>query len=218
MAIESISHRIFNTSTDVWSFGILMWELFSLAHVPYADVASENILIYLQQGQRMLRPIYATHELYELMLACWCVEPERRPSFDELTNSLHNMLPAELALQFVERNKQYVNVTLNSTDGYLKVFSPSAKPNRYLNVYSMTTKPGLSQQSSTNDDDVHDRYPKVLSTAEMSEPTKPPANNESQHSVADQSSTGGVEDLAPTMVESPDTFSDSESRVISTKL
>lgn len=64
MAIESLRDRIFSTQTDVWSFGIVLWELFSLACTPYPGIeADENLYFKILEGTRMEKPEYATTEL-----------------------------------------------------------------------------------------------------------------------------------------------------------
>lgn len=127
LAIESLSHKIFNTSTDIWSFGIFMWELFSMAQVPYADVPTEKMLVRLQEGHRLLRPKYATQSLYDVMRECWCVEPGHRPRFDTLARRLGEMLPADVRQEFIDMNDQYMQVNIEEGRGegdYLSALLP----------------------------------------------------------------------------------------------
>lgn len=64
LAIESISDRVFNTHTDVWSFGIVLWELFTLGKVPYPGMkADEELYFKLKDGYRMEKPGFATQDM-----------------------------------------------------------------------------------------------------------------------------------------------------------
>ena len=63
MAVESISDMIFSTKSDVWSFGVVMWEIFTLADSPYPHIKSENVYEKLIEGYRLEIPTYATQEM-----------------------------------------------------------------------------------------------------------------------------------------------------------
>lgn len=67
MAVESIARSLFSTESDVWSFGIVLWELFTLAETPYSEVKDssqfEELSSKLVKGQRLRKPDYATNEM-----------------------------------------------------------------------------------------------------------------------------------------------------------
>lgn len=84
MAIESLEKCIYSTKTDVWSYGVLLWELMTRGVTPYPDVDVFDIYPYLKEGRRMLRPRYCPTLLYKIMLSCWQENPASRPTFDEL--------------------------------------------------------------------------------------------------------------------------------------
>ncbi|XP_023245092.1 vascular endothelial growth factor receptor 1-like [Copidosoma floridanum] len=84
MAIESIRDGVFSTMSDVWSFGVVLWEFFSLAQIPYSGVGFEVMYQKLIRGYRMSKPAYATDDIYNIMLHCWEEEPTSRPSFTML--------------------------------------------------------------------------------------------------------------------------------------
>lgn len=92
MAPESLEKSIYNAKTDVWSYGVLLWELMTRGVVPYPDVDNFDIYRYLKEGRRMLRPRYCPVLLYKIMLSCWDEDPGKRPSFDELVVKVSDVI------------------------------------------------------------------------------------------------------------------------------
>ncbi|KAL3102973.1 hypothetical protein niasHT_025881 [Heterodera trifolii] len=74
----------FTVKSDVWSFGILLYEIFSLGHTPYPGVQNHDVLRDLDQGKRMACPKNCPDEIYQEMLNCWDQNPDRRPTFEYL--------------------------------------------------------------------------------------------------------------------------------------
>ncbi|XP_026774720.2 platelet-derived growth factor receptor beta isoform X2 [Pangasianodon hypophthalmus] len=93
MAPESIFHNLYTTLSDVWSYGILLWEIFTLGGTPYPDLPM-NELFYnaLKRGYRMAKPMHASEEIYEVMRKCWEEKFEKRPEFSYLVQEMGNML------------------------------------------------------------------------------------------------------------------------------
>ncbi|XP_055967270.1 vascular endothelial growth factor receptor 2 isoform X1 [Sorex fumeus] len=95
MAPETIFDRVYTIQSDVWSFGVLLWEIFSLGASPYPGVKiDEDFCRRLKEGTRMRAPDYTTPEMYQTMLDCWHGEPNQRPTFSELVEHLGNLLQA----------------------------------------------------------------------------------------------------------------------------
>ncbi|KAM5180572.1 receptor-type tyrosine-protein kinase FLT3 [Mantella aurantiaca] len=89
MSPESIFNGIYTIKSDVWSYGILLWEIFSLGVNPYPGMpVNANFYKLLQNGFKMDQPYYATDEIYFLMQSCWACDPKKRPSFTELVSFL----------------------------------------------------------------------------------------------------------------------------------
>ncbi|NXJ18694.1 PGFRA factor, partial [Dicrurus megarhynchus] len=85
MAPESIFDNLYTTLSDVWSYGILLWEIFSLGGTPYPGMMVDSTFYNkIKSGYRMAKPDHATNEVYEIMVKCWNSEPEKRPSFYHL--------------------------------------------------------------------------------------------------------------------------------------
>ncbi|XP_019740914.1 fibroblast growth factor receptor 2-like [Hippocampus comes] len=84
MAPEALFDRIYTHQSDVWSFGVLMWEIFTLGASPYPGVPVEDLFKLLKEGHRMDKPNGCTLLLYEMMQDCWHAVPSRRPTFPTL--------------------------------------------------------------------------------------------------------------------------------------
>ncbi|XP_066487976.1 vascular endothelial growth factor receptor 2 [Tiliqua scincoides] len=97
MAPETIFDRVYTIQSDVWSFGVLLWEIFSLGASPYPGVKiDEEFCRRLKEGTRMRPPDYTTPEMYQTMLDCWHGNPKQRPTFSELVEHLGNVLQASV--------------------------------------------------------------------------------------------------------------------------
>ncbi|XP_054452941.1 vascular endothelial growth factor receptor 3 [Anoplopoma fimbria] len=93
MAPESIFDKVYTSQSDVWSFGVLLWEIFSLGASPYPGVQiDEDFCKRLKDGVRMRAPETASPEIYGIMLACWHGEPKERPPFPALVQILGDLL------------------------------------------------------------------------------------------------------------------------------
>ncbi|VDN92528.1 unnamed protein product [Brugia pahangi] len=83
MALESILYHNFTEQSDVWSYGVLLWEIFSLGKVPYPQIDNNDLLSYLLEENRMEQPKLAPDDIYNLMRQCWLSDPSNRPMFSE---------------------------------------------------------------------------------------------------------------------------------------
>uniref|UniRef100_A0A8I3N0Q5 Vascular endothelial growth factor receptor 3 n=2 Tax=Canis lupus familiaris TaxID=9615 RepID=A0A8I3N0Q5_CANLF len=93
MAPESIFDKVYTTQSDVWSFGVLLWEIFSLGASPYPGVQiNEEFCQRLKEGTRMRAPELATPAIRSIMLSCWSGDPKERPAFSELVEILGDLL------------------------------------------------------------------------------------------------------------------------------
>ncbi|KAM3612751.1 uncharacterized protein V6R79_013889 [Siganus canaliculatus] len=93
MAPESIFDKVYTSQSDVWSFGVLLWEIFSLGASPYPGVQiDEDFCKRLKDGVRMRAPETASPEIYGIMLGCWQGEPKERPTFPALVQILGDLL------------------------------------------------------------------------------------------------------------------------------
>ncbi|XP_033641394.1 fibroblast growth factor receptor 1-like [Asterias rubens] len=88
MAIESLVDDVFTTKSDVWSFGILLWEIVTFGARPYPLLGIQTMLSKLRSGYRMPKPACCKQQLYCIMLSCWKKDPQERSSFTEISKEL----------------------------------------------------------------------------------------------------------------------------------
>jgi len=91
---EVIQHREFTVKSDVWSFGVVLWEIFEFGKVPYGDMSNSETIKNLLAGYRLPIPENCPTPVPEIMMKCWNSEPTKRPSFKEIQNDLVKSLPS----------------------------------------------------------------------------------------------------------------------------
>ncbi|XP_065838937.1 uncharacterized protein [Oscarella lobularis] len=102
MATEAIKYRKFSEFTDVWSFGVCLWEICTLGAYPYPAIANEDLLRELLNGTRLEKPQHCTDKLFDIMCQCWNTKPESRPSFKSLAKQLSLLLESEVPQKYIE--------------------------------------------------------------------------------------------------------------------
>ncbi|XP_078095519.1 fibroblast growth factor receptor 1-like isoform X2 [Mustelus asterias] len=113
MAPEALFDRIYTHQSDVWSFGVLLWEIFTLGGSPYPGIPVEELFKLLKEGHRMDKPSNCTNELYMTMRDCWHVMPSQRPTFKQLVEDLDRILA-------MTSNQDYLDLSVS-----LDQYSPS---------------------------------------------------------------------------------------------
>uniref|UniRef100_A0A672GM38 Focal adhesion kinase 1 n=1 Tax=Salarias fasciatus TaxID=181472 RepID=A0A672GM38_SALFA len=104
MAPESINFRRFTTASDVWMFGVCMWEILMYGIKPFQGVKNNDVIGRIENGERLAMPPQCPPTLYSLMTKCWSYDPSKRPRFTELKTQLSTILEEE-KVQQKERNR-----------------------------------------------------------------------------------------------------------------
>ncbi|XP_051530423.1 receptor tyrosine-protein kinase erbB-2-like [Myxocyprinus asiaticus] len=91
MALESILHRKFTHQSDVWSYGVTVWELMTFGMKPYDNIPARDIPELLEGGERLPQPLICTIDVYMIMVKCWMIDPDSRPRFKDLVADFTSM-------------------------------------------------------------------------------------------------------------------------------
>ncbi|XP_049533339.1 vascular endothelial growth factor receptor 2-like [Anopheles darlingi] len=159
LALECISDHVFSTYSDVWAYGVFLWELFSLAKSPYPGMdANEELYNKLLEGYRLEKPRYANQAIYDIMLPCWNETPDSRPSFQELKQQFNAMLPDEIREHLSKLNEPYVALNAEKikrgVKDYLANIGATDKligsPPDYVNIAASTDTPDTPQHNYEN--------------------------------------------------------------------
>ncbi|XP_070619089.1 insulin-like growth factor 1 receptor isoform X3 [Erythrolamprus reginae] len=108
MSPESLKDGVFTTHSDVWSFGVVLWEIATLAEQPYQGMSNEQVLRFVMEGGLLEKPDNCPDMLFELMRMCWQYNPKMRPSFLEIIGSIKDELDAafkEVSFFYSDENK-----------------------------------------------------------------------------------------------------------------
>uniref|UniRef100_A0A671U842 Ephrin type-A receptor 7 n=1 Tax=Sparus aurata TaxID=8175 RepID=A0A671U842_SPAAU len=91
-APEAIQYRKFTSASDVWSYGIVMWEVMSYGERPYWDMSNQDVIKAIEEGYRLPAPMDCPPGLHQLMLDCWQKDRAERPKFDQIVGILDKMI------------------------------------------------------------------------------------------------------------------------------
>uniref|UniRef100_A0A2K5R1U8 Fibroblast growth factor receptor n=1 Tax=Cebus imitator TaxID=2715852 RepID=A0A2K5R1U8_CEBIM len=135
MAPEALFDRVYTHQSDVWSFGVLMWEIFTLGGSPYPGIPVEELFKLLKEGHRMDKPANCTNELYMMMRDCWHAAPSQRPTFKQLVEDLDRILTLttneeylDLSQPLEQYSPSYPDTRSSCSSGDDSVFSPDPMP------------------------------------------------------------------------------------------
>uniref|UniRef100_A0A6Q2Z2Y9 Tyrosine-protein kinase receptor TYRO3 n=1 Tax=Esox lucius TaxID=8010 RepID=A0A6Q2Z2Y9_ESOLU len=116
IALESLADNVYTTQSDVWAFGVTMWEIMARGQTPYPGVENSEIYEYLIKGERLKQPLDCRDDIYEIMHSCWSPVPKCRPSFQHLINQLEGLW-ASLSPRPCSMKEALLYVNLESDEG-----------------------------------------------------------------------------------------------------
>eukprot|EP01136_Pigoraptor_vietnamica_P012442 Opistho-1_new@52368 len=127
MAPEALNERRFTEQSDVWGYGVTLWELFSFGAVPWAGIPIAELRALIRRGDRLAQPPSCSDAMYDVLRQCWAFEAKARPSFAEIREAIgtatttmlsqeHEMVPTsqEKSLTVRDRTNTYANPTVPS--------------------------------------------------------------------------------------------------------
>ncbi|KAA8590714.1 hypothetical protein FQN60_014648 [Etheostoma spectabile] len=94
MPPESIMYRKFTTESDVWSFGVILWEIFTYGKQPWFQLANNEVIECITQGRVLERPRLCPKEIYDMMLGCWQREPQQRLNIKDIQKMMFTLMKA----------------------------------------------------------------------------------------------------------------------------
>uniref|UniRef100_A0A3Q3A4T4 Ephrin type-B receptor 3 n=1 Tax=Kryptolebias marmoratus TaxID=37003 RepID=A0A3Q3A4T4_KRYMA len=105
-APEAIAYRKFTSASDVWSYGIVMWEVMSYGERPYWDMSNQDVINAVEQDYRLPPPMDCPTALHQLMLDCWVKERNLRPKFTQIVATLDKLIRNAASLKVVTNSTQ----------------------------------------------------------------------------------------------------------------
>ncbi|KAG6459803.1 hypothetical protein O3G_MSEX011612 [Manduca sexta] len=117
MAPESLYDDIFSVKSDIWSFGVLLWEIVTLGSTPYPGLSAGDVMRKVREGHRLEKPEHCRRELYNIMYYCWEAEPSARPDFKEVVSMLERLLCTEMDYIELERFPDHSYYNVQHLDG-----------------------------------------------------------------------------------------------------
>uniref|UniRef100_A0A8C8D3K7 receptor protein-tyrosine kinase n=1 Tax=Oncorhynchus tshawytscha TaxID=74940 RepID=A0A8C8D3K7_ONCTS len=116
-APEAIAYRKFTSASDVWSFGIVMWEVMAFGERPYWDMSNCEVMKAINEAFRLPAPMDCPSTVYQLMLQCWLQERSKRPRFPDIVSLLDKLLRSPESLKAIADFDPRVSIRLPSTSG-----------------------------------------------------------------------------------------------------
>ncbi|KAK2859471.1 hypothetical protein Q5P01_004091 [Channa striata] len=137
MAPESIFQGMYTMKSDVWAYGILLWEIFSLGVTPYPGIKVDHTFYSLiDRGFKMDCPYYANESVYKMMCECWALDPSKRPSFSKLVSFM--------SYQLTDRAEMLYHNMLDQTS------SDYQNASNILDIFALTKQDENKTQSSND--------------------------------------------------------------------
>nr|CAB3263366.1 uncharacterized protein LOC780869 [Phallusia mammillata] len=183
MPPESIKYGKYGEKSDVWSYGVVIWEIMTRGAIPYPTVQAVDILQYLGEGKRMERPECCPAKLYKITAKCWMEEPDSRPTFEELVNMTSNLVrDAKKSVRrrnpSSEAGSSIATASKSSNPYQNSQRENSAGDRRLENFYWTEPKPKPRNSLRTKSGDRTDKYRPTEGSGGKGQRRQPQSNGE----------------------------------------
>ncbi|XP_069707856.1 proto-oncogene tyrosine-protein kinase ROS [Phaenicophaeus curvirostris] len=160
MAPESLIDGVFTNRSDVWAFGVLVWEILTLGEQPYPGFSNTEVLHHVRSGGRLESPNNCSDDLCNLMTRCWAPEPHNRPTFSYIHDKLQEIRHFPLCFSYYLEDKEAATGVINQafedsdvpcadSDSILSTMLMETRNQEGLN-YLILIKEGNQDQESNN--------------------------------------------------------------------
>lgn len=171
IAVESLADRVFTVKSDVWAFGVTMWEIATRGMTPYPGIQNHEIYDHLLEGHRLKQPPDCLDELYEIMYLCWRADPQDRPAFTQIREMLEKL--AEKLPDASSRDEIiYINTSFPEEDPDIAdlgsdhpiLDSPPSCSHHQMAAESAVVTADIHGSLGDEEEDCEDRYVVVISS------------------------------------------------------
>ncbi|XP_064542789.1 focal adhesion kinase 1 isoform X5 [Drosophila montana] len=149
MSPESINFRRFTTASDVWMFGVCIWEILMLGVKPFQGVKNSDVITKLENGERLPLPPNCPPRLYSLMSQCWAYEPLKRPNFKRIKETLYEILLEDSMNSSETMRREHRRLAGVSWIGTEDSDIPPLKPSRTVNDTDIPSILNTSEENRT---------------------------------------------------------------------
>lgn len=160
-APEAIAYRKFTSASDVWSFGIVMWEVMAFGERPYWDMSNHEVMKAINEAFRLPAPMDCPSAVYQLMLQCWQQDRSKRPRFGDIVSLLDKLLKSPDSLKPIADFDPRVSIRLPSTSGSdgspfrsVSEWLESIKMSQYSENFSMAGVVSMEQVLQMKSEDI----------------------------------------------------------------
>ncbi|KAK3735399.1 hypothetical protein QZH41_013394, partial [Actinostola sp. cb2023] len=156
-APEAIRYRKFSCASDVWSFGVLLWEIMSFAERPYWDWDNFQVMDRVEAGYRLPAPMNCPKSIHNIMLDCWEAEKNSRPKFPDIVQQLEDLIRSPEKINDDSRNSRYSNTNADmdfNTQTTVENWLQSISMARYANLFANAGFMDLSHVKTIEEEDL----------------------------------------------------------------
>lgn len=169
LALECIRHRVFTSKSDVWAFGVTIWELLTFGCRPYENISAKDVPDMIEVGHKLEQPEICTLDVYCTLLSCWHLDADVRPTFKQLVQEFSEFArdPGRYLVVPGDKHMRLPSYTSQDEKDLIRTLAPAvdapetiAETVEYLQPKVMTssTMPGPSSVNHSNDMPASIRY------------------------------------------------------------